>query len=86
MNKEAAEALGKEAYKKHSVKDDKLTLDEQIQRSGGFIVGFIEGMIVGKEWQEKRMYSEQEVRDYAAFVLLNGLITTQKFFEQYRNK
>jgi hypothetical protein len=37
------ERLAKENYKKHSVKDDKLSLDEQIQRSGGFIIGHIEG-------------------------------------------
>ena len=48
---EAAEKLSKNAYKKHSVKDDKLSLDEQIQRSGGFIVGFKEGMIEGAKHQ-----------------------------------
>jgi hypothetical protein len=58
---EAAEKLSKNAYKKHSVKDDKLSLDEQIQRSGGFIVGFKEGMIAGAKWQSERMYSEEEV-------------------------
>jgi hypothetical protein len=57
----AAERLSKNAYKKHSVKDDKLSLDEQIQRSGGFIVGFKEGMIDGAKWQAERMYSEEKV-------------------------
>ena len=58
---EAAKRLAKDAYKKHSVKDDKLSLDEQIQRSGGFIVGFKEGMIDGAKWQQERMYSDEEV-------------------------
>lgn len=49
---EVAERLSKDAYKKHSVKDDKLSLNEQIQRSGGFIVGFKEGMIEGAKWQK----------------------------------
>lgn len=62
---EAVERLSKNAYKKHSVKDDKLSLDEQIQRSGGFIVGFKEGMIEGAKWQAERMYSEEEMIDFA---------------------
>jgi len=48
---EAAEILSKDKKKKHSVKDDKLSLDEQIQRSGGFIVGFKEGLVNGVKWQ-----------------------------------
>jgi len=47
---ETLEETAKNAYKKHSVKDDALSLDEQIQRSGGFIVGFKEGA----EWQEEQ--------------------------------
>lgn len=58
---EAAERLSKNAYKKHSVKDDKLSLDEQIQRSGGFIVGFKEGMIEGANYQKEKMFSAEEV-------------------------
>ena len=42
-NKETIEEAAREAYKKHNIKDDRLSLDEQIQRAGGFIVGFIEG-------------------------------------------
>ena len=58
---EATEKLSKNAYKKHSVKDDTLSLDEQIQRSGGFIVGFKEGMKEGAKWQSERMYSEEDL-------------------------
>ena len=60
---EAAERLSKDAYKKHSVKDNNLSLDEQIQRSGGFIVGFKEGMNEGAKWQAERMYSEEDMRE-----------------------
>ena len=70
---EAAEKLSKNAYKKHSVKDDKLSLDEQIQRSGGFIVGFKEGMIVGAKWQQERSYSEEEVKQFAFECVANFL-------------
>jgi hypothetical protein len=70
---EAAGKLSKNAYKKHSVKDDKLSLDEQIQRSGGFIVGFKEGMIAGAKWKAERMYSEEEVKQFAFECVANFL-------------
>jgi hypothetical protein len=57
----AAERLSKDAYKKHSLKDDTFSLDEQIQRRGGFIVGFTEGLKEGAKWQAERMYSEEEL-------------------------
>jgi hypothetical protein len=52
---ETLEEAAKNAYKKHSVKDDALSLNEQIQRSGGFIVGFKEGMMEGAKWQSERI-------------------------------
>jgi hypothetical protein len=58
---ETALRLSKDAYKKHSVKDDKLSLDEQIQRSGGFIVGFKEGMINGAKWHQEDMIEKLEM-------------------------
>lgn len=67
---QAAERLCKYAYVKHKVKDDKLSLDEQIQRSGGFGVGFKEGFIAGAKWQAKRMYSEEEMKEYAEFCIM----------------
>jgi hypothetical protein len=68
---EAALRLSKDAYKKHSVKDGKLSLDEQIQRSGGFIVGFKEGMINGAKWHKKNSYSEEDMRQaiFTSFLL-----------------
>jgi len=94
---EATEKLSKNAYKKHSVKDDTLSLDEQIQRSGGFIVGFKEGMIEGAKWQADRMYSEEEVRKIAWDGRLffhenkdtpfsNMRTSFIKWFEQHKNK
>jgi hypothetical protein len=37
------EKLTQDSYQKYSAHDNKISLDEQIQRSGGFIVGFKEG-------------------------------------------
>jgi hypothetical protein len=51
------EKLAKNAYVKHGVKDDKLTLDEQIQRTGGFLVGFKEGYKAAT-----KVYSEEDLR------------------------
>jgi hypothetical protein len=51
------EKLGKQAYKKHSVKDDSFSLLEQIQRSGGFLVGFKEGYKAAT-----KTYSEEDLR------------------------
>lgn len=59
---EAAQRLCTNAYIKYSVKDNKLSLNEQIHRNGGFIVGFKEGMVEGIKWQYKRMYSEEDMR------------------------
>ena len=51
------EKLAENAYVKHEVKDDKLSLDEQIQRSGGFIVGFKAGYNAAT-----KVYSEEDLR------------------------
>jgi hypothetical protein len=91
---EATEILSKDAYKKHSVKDNNLSLDEQIQRSGGFIVGFKEGMNEGANWQAKRMYSEEEVMKLwnwlnDGFIMRKSLPTREEligWFEQFRKK
>lgn len=56
MERETIEAAAKNAYKKHSVRDEEFSLDEQIQRSGGFTVGFKKGT----KWQVDRMSSEIE--------------------------
>jgi hypothetical protein len=78
---EAAERLSKNAYKKHSVKDDKLSLDEQIQRSGGFIVGFKEGMIEGAKW-----LAEQLSKDDAIQTLEKGIALLLRKQEKMYNE
>jgi hypothetical protein len=90
---EAAERLSKDAYKKHSLKDDRLSLDEQIQRSGGFIVGFKEGLKEGAKWQAERLYSEEEVYNLlynlACEVVQDYDHTPKKldkWFEQFKKK
>jgi hypothetical protein len=94
-NKETLEEAAKNAYRKHSVKDDALSLDEQIQRSGGFIVGFKEGA----KWQEERMYSEAiefaewiRIKDFQTTSKDNWIgldmkyYTTEELFEQFKKK
>ncbi len=84
---EAAEKLSKDAYKKHSVKDDSLSLDQQIQRSGGFIVGFKEGMKEGAKWQSERIPSIIEEYLETAFISKEqGYMNPQKWFEQFKKK
>jgi hypothetical protein len=95
---EAAERLSKDAYKKHSVKDNNLSLDEQIQRIRGFIVGFKEGMNEGAKWQAERRYSEEEVyklllkhqSDYRSSVRNSYPLTwsfdIKDWFEQFKKK
>jgi hypothetical protein len=78
---EAVERLSKNAYKKHSVKDDKLSLDEQIQRSGGFIVGFKEGMIEGAKW-----LAEQLSKDDAIQTLEKGIALLLRKQEKMYNE
>jgi hypothetical protein len=61
------EKLAEDSYQKHSVHDNKLSLDEQIQRSGGFIVGFKAGFNKAMELNKYKMFSEDDVN--LAFVL-----------------
>ena len=94
---EAAERLSKDTYKKHSVKDDTLSLDEQIQRSGGFIVGFKEGLKEGANFQkeqDKNKYSEQDIKsayNEGAFAQLRyrdgkKWVDSNEWFENIKNK
>ena len=56
---QAAERLNKDTY----VKNNTLSLDEQIQKSGGLIDWFKEGFTLGAKWQAERSYSEEEVEN-----------------------
>jgi len=90
LQQETLEEAAENAYKKHSVKDDALSLNEQIQRSGGFIVGFKEGMIEGANWQAERMYSEEDILDAWELGAKEGLPLTRKkkeeLFKQFKKK
>lgn len=55
--------LVSEAYKKHAVNDDKLTLDEQIQRSGGFHVGYKEGAKAMLQILGDKKFTEDDMID-----------------------
>lgn len=68
------EILHKDAYVKHSVKDDKLSFDEQIQRSGGFIVGYKEGY---NKSQETHPFSEEDIR----FMLSEAFKASQEGYQ-----
>ena len=99
---EVAKRLSKDAYKKHSVKDSTFSLDEQIQRCGGFIVGFKEGFKESAKWQreqDKNKYSEEEVLelfkkyqyDLAQWVLrmendIDGKPVPTEWFEKFKKK
>lgn len=56
--------LIKNDYIKHSVKDDKLSLDEQIQRSGGFNVGYKEGFQKALELMGDDIFKWLSKKDY----------------------
>jgi hypothetical protein len=96
--KQVAKRLSKDAYKKHSVKDATFSLDEQIQRSGGFIVGFKEGLKEGAKWQAERMYSEEDIYSLLDFIRNNAVetdegwqinkivYTNEELFEYFKKK
>jgi hypothetical protein len=44
------------------------------------------GFIEGAKWQAERMYSEEDMTNYAMFILLNKLITPKEWFEQFKKK
>jgi hypothetical protein len=44
------------------------------------------GFELGAKWQAERMYSEEDMTNYAMFILLNKLITPKEWFEQFKKK
>ena len=75
------EKLTRNSYVKHSVKDDRLSLDEQIQRSGGFHVGFNKGFKKAQELIDKK-FSLEDVREAMQAVsvelaAIDGELTSQ---------
>jgi len=45
-----------------------------------------DAFIEGAKWQAERMYSEEDMTNYAMFILLNKLITPKEWFEQFKKK
>lgn len=55
--------LVQESISQKKVKKDSLSFDEQVQRSGGFIVGFKEGFNKAMEILSGKKFSEDDVKD-----------------------
>ena len=48
-----------------------------------------QGFEAGAKWQQEqdnKMYSEEDMLDYASYILHNDVITPKKWFEQFKNK
>ena len=42
--------------------------------------------IAGAKWQQERMYSEEDMTEYAIYIVFNNLITPKQWLEQFKNK
>ena len=40
--------------------------------------------IKGAKYQAERMYSEEDMTEYAIYIVFNNLITPKQWFEQYK--
>jgi hypothetical protein len=40
----------------------------------------------GAKWAQERMYSEEDMTEYAIYIVFNNLITPKQWFEQFKNK
>jgi hypothetical protein len=56
------EKLIEESYQKHRVSDTKYSINEQIQRSGGFSIGYEEGFNKAMELQKDKLFTETDIR------------------------
>jgi hypothetical protein len=45
-----------------------------------------EAFITGAKWQQERMYSEEDMTEYAIYIVFNNLITPKQWFEQFKKK
>jgi hypothetical protein len=66
------EEMAGSEYQKNKGKVDKLTLDEQIQRSGGFIVGYKTGY---KSSQSTHPFSVEDMISFGTWLMKNGATT-----------
>jgi len=49
-------------------------------------VCFYDAVKFGAKWQQERMYSEEDMTEYAIYIVFNNLITPKQWFEQFKNK
>ena len=42
--------------------------------------------IEGAKYQAERSYSEEDMTEYAIYIVFNNLITPKQWFEQFKNK
>jgi hypothetical protein len=40
----------------------------------------------GAKWQQERSYSEEDMTEYAIYIVFNNLITPKQWFEQFKKK
>ena len=81
INGYSVEKMAKNAYLKHSAKDDRLSLDEQIQRSGGFNVGYSEGFKAHQELVKDKLTIDIDVFKPIAYAFFS-LYRTNEFDDE----
>jgi len=45
-----------------------------------------EVFINGAKWQQEKSYSEEDMTEYAIYIVFNNLITPKQWFEQFKKK
>ena len=69
--------------------DNKETLEEAAENKYGLSNQYSKnriGFIAGAKWQQERMYSEEDMTEYAIYIVFNNLITPKQWLEQFKNK
>lgn len=58
-------------------------------RNFDFDLGFKTGGLIGAKWQQEQdnnKYSEEDMTEYAIYIVFNNLITPKQWLEQFKNK
>ena len=80
---EAAERLQKDKYGIFISKDADVKGQLVIDTAKA---SFLSGINEGAEWQAKRMYSEEDMTNYALYILHNNVITPKEWFNKVKKK
>jgi hypothetical protein len=75
--------LPKEEPKQETFED---LLNTSIQIVGSNSVVTIKEFLVKNKWKQERMYSEEDMTEYAIYIVFNNLITPKQWFEQFKKK